>query len=812
MRSRTGVMVIAAGTAAGLGSLLAVGGCAPSSDASLGFAPAREDAAEVRFARRDIQPPLAVKPEGWVLDTREKKLGPPPPGHPKIVGGAVPDWTPDGGFGERGGGLNWVSVGPRPISSEYWSGEGNASGRVAGIAPHPTDPNTVYIAAASGGVWKTTNGGTSWTPISDGLATLNHGAIAVHPANPDMVLVGTGEQPTGSNGDGIFRSLDGGATWVRIGTAAQVGSQIAEIAVHPTDTNIIHVAGSRGYVRTLDGGATWSQRLTGTCNSVRIDVNNPDILFVGRSGQGVFRSLNGGGTVTRLTSGVPTSGIGDVHLTIGESNSQVVYAAILSSGGGLRGLYRSADGGNTWTQKTATPNYCSPQCWYDIYIECDPTNPDVLYAGGVDPRYATAGVLKSTNGGDTWSEISAYSGGRLHPDHHVLTFGPTGILWEGNDGGVWKSGNNGASWVNCNANLAISQLYNIVVHPTFPERMLGGTQDNGTPERTTDSTTWPQLQAGDGGYSAYDYSGTSRRYTTYVYLTLYRWNSGNSTNISGPWGSDPTNWISPVVVDPNTPTILVAGTNRVWRTTNASASSPTWTAVSTTAVGGGGTINALAVAKGNSSVIYAGSSSGDVSVTTNVTTWTNRSVGLPNGEISDVIVSPTEPGTAYVTYFNTSGARILRTSDYGVTWTNVTGTLPSGVGITALEVDFDRPVPGLFAGYGAGLYCSYDGGATWTRNNSTFPNVNVGDLTIDRTRRRIVAGTYGRGAWRADLPAVCPADFNSDGFLDFFDYDTFVECFESGACPAGRSADFNGDGFADFFDYDAYVEAFEAGC
>ncbi|XVJ57929.1 MAG: hypothetical protein HEQ23_00455 [Tepidisphaera sp.] len=792
--------VAGASMAAALVAAAGMGGCAARSG---------DPEVTVVFNRRDIQPPMAVKPEGWVMSKREKKLGPPPPGHPKIVGGAVPDWQP---FGDRGGGLNWVSIGPRPISSEVWSGEGNASGRVASVAPHPTDPNTVYIAAASGGVWKTTNGGTSWTPMSDGLSTLNSGAIVVHPADPNMVILGTGEQPTDSNGDGVFRSLDGGATWARIGTAAQVGSQIAEIAVHPTNTNIIHVAGSRGYVRTTDGGATWSQRLTGTCNSVRIDPTNPDTLLIGRSGLGVYRTTNGGTTVTRITAGLPTSGISDTHVTICEGTPSVAYAAILSSGGGLQGLYRSADGGVTWAVKPSTPNFCSPQCWYDVYVEVDPTNPNRVFCGGVDPRYAVAGVIRSTNGGDTWTEVSAYSGGTLHPDHHDMGFGPSGTIWEANDGGVWKSTNGGTSWINCNSNLAISQLYNIVVHPNFPERMLGGTQDNGTPERVSDSSTWPQLQSGDGGFSAYDYSGTTRRYTTYVYLTLYRWNSGSSRDISGDWGSDPTNWISPVVVDPTTPTTLVAGTNRVWRTTNASATTPTWTAVSTSAVGAGGTINALAVAKTNSSVIYSGSSTGDVFVTTNVTTWTNRSSGLPNGAISDIIVSPTDAAMAYVSYFNTSGGRIWRTTNSGVTWTNVTGTLPDGVGVTAMEVDFGPAVPAIYAGYGAGLYCSTDGGATWTRNNGTFPNVNVGDLTIDRARRTIAAGTYGRGAWRASLPAVCPADFNGDGFIDFFDYDDYVGCFESGVCPAGRTADFNGDQFVDFFDYDAFVAAFEAGC
>jgi photosystem II stability/assembly factor-like uncharacterized protein len=766
----------------------------------------------VRFDQDDLQPPLAVKPEGWVLGEREPELGPPPPGHPRIVGGAVPGWSPDA-FEPRGSGLNWASVGPRPITSEYWSGEGNAAGRVVSIAPHPTDPSTVYIASASGGLWKTTTNGSSWTPMTDQLATLNGGAVAVSPIDPQTVYFGTGEMPTGSTGDGLFKSTDGGATWTRLATAAQVGAQIAEIALHPTNPSIILVAGSSGVVRSTDGGVTWSTRLGGSaCTNVKIDPVTPTLVYAARSGSGVYRSTNTGGTFTRIANGMSTTGIANVHLALCASSPSVLYAAVLSSGGALSGFYRTADGGATWTAKPATPNFCTPQCWYDAYVEVDPANPMTVFCGGVDPRYATAGVIKSTNGGDSWAEVSQYSGGTLHPDHHDMAFGPSGTIWEANDGGVWRSTSGGSSWVNCNTNLAVSQLYNVVVHPNFPDRMLGGTQDNGTPERTTASSSWPQLQAGDGGFSAYDFSGTSRRYTTYVYLTLYRWNNGSSSDISGPWGSDPTNWISPVVVDPNTPTTLVAGTNRVWRTTNASASTPTWTAVSSTAVGAGGTINALAVARGSSSTIYAGSSTGRVFVTTNTTTWNDRSTGLPGGQVSDLIIDPDDPATAFVSFFNTSGGRVYRTSNTGAAWTNVTGTLPAGVSVTALEVDFATTPETVYAGTGAGVYCSRDRGATWTRNNSTLPNVNIGDLTIDRARRRIVAGTYGRGAWRADLPAPCPADFNNDGFLDFFDYDDFVACFETGACPAGRTADFNADGFADFFDYDDFVAAFELGC
>jgi len=751
----------------------------------------------------------AVKPAGVQLVRSEKdwETGPPPYGYIKIIGEPVPNWKPPhDDFETRYAPLAWTFIGPKPMSSEYWSGEGNAGGHINAIAPHPTDANTVYIAADSGGVWKTTDGGTNWVPLTDQLSIMNHGALAIDPQNPNTVYAGTGAYQSGSSGDGIFRSLDAGATWNQIATVAQVGNQITEIVVHPTNSNTIHVTGSSGYYRSLDGGTSWSQRLSGACTGLEIHPTTPDTLYVGRVSQGVYRSINGGTSLTKLAGGLPLSGFGTVVMDISKSNPLVLYAGLIN-GGSLQGLYRTADGGTTWTKKTATPNFPSPQGDWNAYVGVDPTNENIAYCGGVDSRYAVAGIIKTTDGGDTWAEKAA-TAPTVHPDHHCIAFGPTGTVWEGNDGGIYKSTNGGNTWSNMNSTLAVGQIYNIVVHPTSLNRALGGTQDNGTPEKTGSSTTWPQLQVGDGGFSVIDSSVTTRRYTTYVYLDITRWSNSSGTGITGPWGSDSTNFIAPLVGDPNSTTTLLGGTNRIWRTTNSTAGTPTWTAISTTTVAGGGTINAIAVAKNASSVIYSGSSTGKVYVTTNASTWNNRSTGLPAGEISDIVVSPYQQGSAYVSFYNTTGARVLKTVDYGMNWTNVTGTLPSGARANALAVDFDSTPEAMYVGAGAGLYMSLDGGATWIKNDSSLPNVNVADLNMDLTNRILTAGTYGRGAWKTTLPPKCRSDYNGDGFVTGDDFDAFVLAFELGS----PSADFNLDGFVSGDDYDAYVVAFEAGC
>lgn len=807
--SHFGTSARVAGVLLGMG--VALGGV-------FGLAGCTTSATKEPVALASLYPDHAVKPQG-VLVEHKKKLGPPPPGHPKIVGEPVPNWTWGMDAGRSGYPLNWVFAGPSAIPSEYWSGNTKASGRVVSLAPHPTDPNVCYAASASGGLWKTTNGGTSWSPLTDQLSILNSGFVVVDPVNHDIVYYGTGEYWTSSNGDGLFRSLDGGATWEKIGTTAQVGSQITGIAVSPVNPSIINLTSNGGACVSFDAGASWSQRMSGTCTSLALDTMNPSNVYVGRHGQGVYKSTNGGLTYTKLAGGLPTTSMGIVLVDLCNASPDDVYAAIIGGGGGVNGVFRSTDGGATWVKKTATPNFCSPQCWYDVYLSVDPTDPEVVYLGGVDPRYAVAGVLKSVNGGDSWTEISQFSGGTLHPDHHALEFGPGNTIWEGNDGGVWKSTNGGASWINCNNGLGTAQLYTIALHPSFPNRMLGGTQDNGTPEKTSASNEWPQLQAGDGGFSAFDYSSSTRRYTTYVYLTVYRWNNSSSRNITGPWGSDSTNWISPLVIDPIWSSTMLAGTNRVWRTTNATVTNPTWTAISTTTVANGGTLNAIAIAPSNSNIAYTGSSNGRVSYTDNMSTWTTRSTGLPSSGVSDIIVNPSDPSEAFASFYSSTGGRVFRTVNAGVTWTPVGTNLPSGVVPRALEVDFDFESRAIYAGAGAGFYHSLDGGATWTKNNASFPNVNVGDIAIDHVRRRIVVATYGRGAWVADLPSPCPADVNGDTVSDIQDFLDFTDAFglcENQPAPCGGSsgvsADFNGDTFVDVLDFLDFFDAFGQGC
>jgi photosystem II stability/assembly factor-like uncharacterized protein len=773
---------------------------------------------ESRDARGRFPTPIGHAGSETREDREEEgrlEFGPPPPGYVRIVADPVPNWTPDSMHAPRPRGANWEFIGPRPIRSEYWSGEDDASGRVVSIATHPTLSSTLYIATASGGIWKTTDFGATWTPMTDELSTLNHGAVAIDPQVPDTIYAGTGEYTTRSGGDGLFRSIDGGLNWQRIATAAQVGANCSKVVVDPTDSSHLFVGGSLGVARSIDGGATWSTVLAGACSDLVINRLTPMVMFAGRHGDGIYKTVDGGSTWARLSTGLPSNDVQRIVLAISRSTPATVYAAIVNSNAGLRGFYKTTNSGTNWTQLTSTPDFPSPQGWYDCAVAVDPSSANTVYCGGVFPDYAVAGVIKTTDGGTSWTDVTrGTTAGQLHPDMHAIAFGASGTVWVGCDGGVWKSSNGGASWLDTNANLAVTQNYNIALNPSNPDRIIGGTQDNGSVEKQSTGLSWPQILEGDGGFAAYDRNETFRRYTTYVYLTVFRL-EGSSTvdDITGPWFSDPANFIAPLVMSPNNAHVLLGGTNRVWRTQNAHTDA-TWSDISGPVISDGGVINAIAVASGAENTIYAGNSEGGVYLTTNGSSWAPRSNGLPGGAVSDIAIDPADPSHAYVSYYNTSGERVLVTTNMGSIWTGATGALPAGVSAKALAVDWRFNPVHLYIGSGSGVWESADGGATWTKDGTDLPNVNIGDLQIDTTANTITAGTYGRGAWRKELPAesVCIGDFDGDGGVTLADLAILLAHFGTTGGAAFADGDNDADGDVDLQDLASTLAVFGSVC
>ncbi len=641
-------------------------------------------------------------------------------------------------------GTQWQSLGPEGIPISLQS-----TGRLVAIAVDPTDSNIIYVGGAQGGVWKTVDGGTSWTPMTDGECSLAMGSIAIDPVNPNIIYAGTGEQHFSGDsyyGCGVLRSDDGGSTWVSLGTTifrtSSGGAKIARVVIDPatagssTATTVL-VASDFGLFRSTNSGVSWTEVLGGIATDLVQDPVTPAIHFAAVRSDGVYRSTNGGLTWTRQSTGLPTTDVARINLALAPSDPATLYASIQrSSAGDLLGIYKTTNGGSLWIASVASGASCSTQCWYDMTLAVHPSSADTVYFGGVS-------LFKSSNGGATFTSVT----NGVHVDQHILMFDPNdaNTLYAGNDGGIYRTTNGAASWTTLNTNLALTQFYSgVSLHPTDPTFILAGTQDNGTLSYRG-APIWTAEFGGDGGYTAID-----RNDPTIQYLET-QWTAGSG--FSGPRRSDGLGFarkvngidinesalfIPPLVMDPTNSSILYFGTSRLYRTTNRG---DIWNAFNLSLTGGD-VVSAIAAA--DTSTIYAGSSGGAVNVTLDGgATWLNRDAGLPQRFVTDLAVDRTNPQVAYVVFSGFLTNHVYRTINGGVTWQSIDGNLPDAP-VNAVLLDPGNPA-GLFVGTDLGVYVTTNGGVTWAPFNNGLPNVAVFDLVYNAETGTLAAATHGRG-------------------------------------------------------------------
>ncbi len=687
----------------------------------------------------------------------------------------------------------WTAIGPEPtipLLSEAFTGSPNVSGRVTALAVDPTNASIIYAGGADGGVWKTTNGGTNWTPLTDTQVSLAIGVIAIDPSNHLNVYAGTGEDNNnqdGYTGAGILKSTDGGTTWTNLPgpfvgpfDSTTGGGSIGSLAVHPTNGQIllagVTLEGADGVYRSTDGGKTWTGVLGGSgfpATGVVFDPTNGNNAFAaigasaGNSANGIYGSTDGGVTWSPLlTAG--TAPAGRIALAMAPSTPTTLYASIANaSAGSLYALYKTTNSGTSWTQLTSVPNYCNPQCWYDMALAIAPNNANVVFAAGAY-QYATDSqttVVRSTDGGTTWTLLGGGANGvNVHTDGHAVAFSPSGsAVYVGTDGGVWTSTNVTAAtvnWTSLNATLAITQFYNgLSVDPTNVNRMFGGAQDNG-PQGYTDSLTWTGVApCGDGGFSAIDPLSPDTVYVTGHGPCVEKSTTGGGLNtfsnvaptISS---SGRIAFIPPVVVDPSTPSNVYVGANQLYQSTDGAT---TWNAISPDLTNGG-TLSIVAVAPSDSNTIYTGSDDAIVAVTTialsgTSSTWFNISTAATRA-ITDIKVDPTTSTTAYVTYGGFSGfsdtvGHVFKTTTGGASWTDISGNLPN-IEVTSIAIDPDVANT-YYVGTDVGAFFTSNGGTTWSVLGTGLPNVGVMSLAFQHATRTLVAGTHGRSAWTLSL-------------------------------------------------------------
>jgi photosystem II stability/assembly factor-like uncharacterized protein len=673
------------------------------------------------------------------------------------------------------------------VASVVWSEAGptNIPGRISALAVNPSQPSTIYAGAAAGGVFKTTDLGVSWTPIFDAVGTYSIGAIAINPNNPNIVYVGTGEA-TGAiddyEGNGIYKSTDGGTTWVNKGLVNT--KLIGRILINPSGPETLYVAAlgfssatlsspDRGLYRSTNGGNTWTQVLfvdnqTG-CSDVAMYPSG--IMFAAMydmfsgPGSALWWSTDYGGVWSNIQSaaGLPAQGnLGRIGVSV-DPGSNTIFATIVDGPSqGLLGVYKSTNLGANWALQSSLANHMSNFAWYFGQVRVAPNNPNIVYSLGVT-------LMKSSNGGTTWNDVTA----GIHVDHHDLYMLPSdpNIVYDGCDGGVNYSTNGGASWT-IFRNMHNTQFYAMTLDPQNPSQLYGGTQDNGTNRTLTGGTgDWQSILGGDGFVPIVDHTNSNIIYAESQNGGIYKSTDGGvgfSSSISGINTGEPHAWNTPIVMDPNNHEVLYTSTDRVYKTTNGATS---WTPISPSL--STSYLTTIAAAKSNPLVVYAGSRTGTIYVTTNGGgSWTQIDGALINRWVTRLTVEPTDAGICYTTISgyvieSESMPHVFRTTNYGSTWSDISSNLPQTPVNDVIIDPHDNQT--LYVGTDVGVYVSTNLGGSWSLLGTGMPVTCVHDIEMSRRTRKLVAATHGRSMYATQVPCPGMTDTDGDGVPDLCD-------------------------------------------
>jgi photosystem II stability/assembly factor-like uncharacterized protein len=683
------------------------------------------------------------------------------------------------------------------------------SGRIAALTVDPADKRHWWIAAASGGVWKTTNAGTSFTPVFDNEGSYSIGAVAMDPKNSAVVWVGTGEnnsQRSVGYGDGLYRTEDGGRSWKKMGL--EKSEHIARILIDPRDSNVVYVAaqgplwgpgGDRGLYKTTDGGKTWKNILSISENTgvtdVVMDPSNPDVLYAaayqrrrhvwtlinGGPESGIHKSTDGGATWTRLRAGLPNVDLGRIGLAISPADPRVIYATI-EAAERRGGIFRSGDRGVTWERR----NEFDSTAMYYGKIFADPKNAERIFVMNVR-------IMTSDDGGRTLRQL----GDRFkHVDNHAMWIDPddTDHYLVGCDGGLYESWDRGATW-NFKPNLPITQFYNVTADNSAPfYYVYGGTQDNfsmGGPSQTRSASgitnaDWFVTQGGDGFRSVVDPVDTNIVYSESQHGGLVRFDrrTGERLGIKPQEGAgEPPlrwNWNSPLIISPHSPTRLYFAANILFRSDDRG---DTWRKVSgelsraidrnalpvmgkiwgpeavakSASTSFYGNATALAESPKKAGLLFVGTDDGLVQITEDGgKNWrkADKFPGVPEtAYVTHITASEHDANTLYVLFNNHKNADfkpyILKSTDTGRSWTAIQGDLPENQPVWVLVEDHVNPNL-LFLGTEFGLYFTVQGGGKWVRLKGGFPTIAVRDLAIQKRENDLVVATFGRGIYILD--------------------------------------------------------------
>ncbi len=650
---------------------------------------------------------------------------------------------------------NWVNIGPIDLPSSPYDFWGN--GRINAIAFHPSDPDLFYIGAPAGGLWKTTDGGQHWETLTDNQPTLGVSAIIIDYVDPDIIYLGTGDRDAGdAAGLGVYKSTDGGITFFESNTnmgAKTVGRMIQ----HPTNPALLYAATSGGVYKSIDAGASWTLTKTGNSKEIVFHATDPNIIFCS-VGSKFFKSVDAGDSWTMITNGTPTSGSRSV-IAVSPDNPYYVYFFV-TTGSAYYGTYLSIDGGESFTLRSNSPNVMGWACnggaggqaWYDLDIAADPNDADVLYAGGIN-------CWRSADAGQTWTMSSNQTGGcgadAAHADLHVLEYNPLNdILYVGNDGGIWWNDDDGQTWTRITNGLAIGQQYKLGQSRLLQNHVSTGYQDNGISSYHTDEWIQSDMYA-DGMETQMDVADTSLSYGCAQYGNMIRMIDDKvSVQIAGEGVNginEQGNWVTPFTQHESNQDYMFAGYINLWRTTNLTDNSPSWTKISSGV--GNGSVTVVEHSPANENLFYFATSGNGLVRSDNimdaVPAYADLRDLLPgSGAVNDIEAHPWDEELVYIT----QASNIYRSTDKGVSWEDISLNLPD---INLNDVAYyDRgQVEGLYVGTNVGVFFKDAHMSEWILFSEGLPAaILVSEIEIyvdpeDPAEDRIRASSYGRGLW-----------------------------------------------------------------
>ncbi len=657
---------------------------------------------------------------------------------------------------------NWTQLGPIGPADGPLPYTGTGAGRVNFLRFDPNNSNIMYVGAPDGGLWKSTDGGSSWTTNTDFLTIIGCSDLAIDPTNSQIMYLATGDLEGNRNSIGILKPTDGGNTWntTSLVIDAANGWKLSKLLIDPNNPSRMIVASNVGAWITTDGWNTNTfTDIDGSFPDLKDMEFKPGLLnanTIYAAGTKFFKSTNFGNTWTEITNGLPTSNISRIALAVTPGDDSYVYALIgESTNQSYMGTYRSTDSGNSFITMSTSPNLLGyeadgsdsgGQAFFDLSIVASSTQPNNITIGGVNH-------WRSFDGGTTWENVSVWNSGEIHADVHEITYHPgsSSTMYSCNDGGIFKSTDNGNQWEDISGNLAIGQVVKLGLSSSFETQIVAGEQDNGTILNTSAINDWYGINGGDGGECFIDYTNDNLIYVQYVegkysridYSTIPETKDDIQTGL--PNGID---FYSPFKMDPvNHLKLYSGGTPTLYTSTNQGDS---WNALGTPS--GSGSIKEFVVAPSNPSIIYTVQVDAISKSTDSGHTFTDVSGSLPTSvALSNITVSNTDPNKVWVTYSGyEDGTKVFRSIDGGQTWSNISAGLPN-VPMNTLVYRNNSTTDEIYVGGDVGVYITNNDAMSWQPYMTNLPHASVRDLEIFYPTNKLRAGTYGRGVWETDL-------------------------------------------------------------